>query len=444
MKSYQSYKPSGLEWIKEIPSHWEVLPNIALFKERNEKGYEHLPMLAVTINKGVITQEELLSSTSKRDSSNEDKSNYKRVCVGDLAYNKMRMWQGAVGYSRYEGIVSPAYIVLQPRVELDPRYFHYLFRTELYTKVSYRNSYGIHEDQLSLRFKDFKRMCSLVPPLEEQKMIADYLDKKLNEIDKLIEVKNKKISLLENYKKSLITYVVFNGLNNNKEKQKIDWEWIDSLPANWKVMKAKYLFKHVKRICGENHYKYERLALTLQGVIKRSKDDNQGLQPEEFETYQILKKNELVFKLIDLENVKTSRVGYSNYEGIVSPAYIVLQNKNNNQNNKYYYYYYMSLYYRNIFNALGEGVRSSLSAKNLLEYPVIVPPLEEQEKIVEYLDFKVQEINQLIDKEKQKIEHIILYRKSLVSNVVTGKFDIRHLMSEGDEKIANRYVGTQG
>ncbi|GEN36603.1 restriction endonuclease subunit S [Aneurinibacillus danicus] len=193
-------------------------------------------------------------------------------------------------------------------------------------------------------------------------------------------------------------------------------EWIGKIPKHWEVKKGKYIFKNVKRICGIEHEKYERLALTMKGVIKRSKDDSEGLQPKEFETYQILKKNELVFKLIDLENIKTSRVGYSEYEGIVSPVYIILQN--DKQNNKFFYYFYLHLYYNNVFNILGGGVRSNLTARELLNNYVVVPPIHEQREIVNFLDEKVKQINNMLLIKEKQIELLNSAKQSLIDNVI--------------------------
>lgn len=106
-------------------------------------------------------------------------------------------------------------------------------------------------------------------------------------------------------------------------------QWLGDIPSEWILGKVKNRFYTIKTIVGEKVDDYERLALTLNGVIKRSKEANDGLQPEKFDSYQILKQNELVFKLIDLANVQTSRVGLSPYTGIVSPAYIVLHDRNN-------------------------------------------------------------------------------------------------------------------
>ena len=120
-------------------------------------------------------------------------------------------------------------------------------------------------------------------------------------------------------------------------------EWIGEIPKDWHITQTRRLFRNEKNIVGDAADEYERLALTLKGVIKRSKNDSEGLQPEKFEGYQILRQNELVFKMIDLENVNTSRVGLSPYTGLVSPAYIVL--KNDSDDNRYEYYWFMSMYY---------------------------------------------------------------------------------------------------
>ena len=121
-------------------------------------------------------------------------------------------------------------------------------------------------------------------------------------------------------------------------------EWIGEIPKDWNLLPTKRFFRHEKRVVGDAVDEYERLALTMNGVIKRGKDDSEGLQPEKFEGYQILRNNELVFKLIDLENVKTSRVGLSSYTGLVSPAYIVLTNGEND--NRFFYYWFMFMYYK--------------------------------------------------------------------------------------------------
>jgi len=220
MNKYKNYKETNINWIKEIPDHWNIYPNIAIFDERIEKGYPKLELLSVTIGRGIIRQADI---ETKKDISNDDKSNYKRVCIGDLAYNRMRMWQGAVGYSKYEGIVSPAYIVLNPKIEINCKYFHYLFRIPAYISESYRNGYGICDDQHSLRYTQFKRMYSIVPPIEEQDLIVKYLDYKINSVNKIMQMGQviigrtfKNAGLLQDYNHRLITDAITGAIDLRK------------------------------------------------------------------------------------------------------------------------------------------------------------------------------------------------------------------------------------
>lgn len=179
--------------------------------------------------------------------------------------------------------------------------------------------------------------------------------------------------------------------------------WLGAIPVNWKFDRVKHYYTTHKFVVGESADKYERLALTLNGVIKRPKEDRTGLQPDAFNGYQVLKRGELVFKLIDLENVSTSRVGFSPYTGIVSPAYIVLK-PNRTVNPRFGYYYFISLWQREIFNHLGDdGVRSSLNANDLLNLPYLFPLLDDQNQIVVYLDRKCSEIDAVLKKHEIRL-----------------------------------------
>lgn len=203
-----------------------------------------------------------------------------------------------------------------------------------------------------------------------------------------------------------------------REMKDSEVEWIGEIPKNWQLTQTRRLFHNEKRIVGNAVDQYERLALTLKGVIKRSKDDSKGLQPEKFEGYQILKENELVFKMIDLENVNTSRVGISPYTGLVSPAYIVLTNYNSN--NRYAYYWFMFMYYFEVFNHLGgDGVRSALNAKDMLSMPIPNLTCEEQKCISDYLDKKCFQIDSIIEKQQAIIEKLTEYKLSIITEAVT-------------------------
>lgn len=196
-------------------------------------------------------------------------------------------------------------------------------------------------------------------------------------------------------------------------------EWVGDIPDNWEVNKTKYNFQYKKEIAGTKCNDYDRLALTMNNVVKRSKDDNSGLQPKEFETYQIIRQNELVFKLIDLQNVSTSRVGLSPYVGLVSPAYIILR-ATGKVLPPYAEKYFYVLWKNQIFNSLGDdGVRSNLGKEDLLNIPMPIPPIEEQERIAEFLDKKCGEIDGLIADIKTQVQTLEQYKRSVITEAVT-------------------------
>lgn len=231
--------------------------------------------------------------------------------------------------------------------------------------------------------------------------------------------------------------------------------WIGVIPQDWEIVRTKSLYCSAKEIVGDRADDFERLALTLNGVIKRSKEDSVGLQPEKFSGYQILKKGELVFKLIDLENVATSRVGLSPYTGIVSPAYIVLSKQSRAKDLvvRYSMYHFLSMWQREIFNQMGDnGVRSSLNTKELLNIPHPFPSIYEQKRIVTFLDAQCAEIDAVLEKTRASIEEYKKLKQAVITQAVTkGIRGDRPMKNSGIEWIGDipeswevssvRYIG---
>ncbi len=199
-------KDSGVEWIGEIPEEWSVFRIANLYDERNEKGSEDLPILTVSINTGISDHEIPDDEQSRVFVRSEDRTLYKRVYPGDLAYNMMRAWQGAFGAVRVEGMVSPAYVVAKPKTPgaLDSRYVEALLRTPSAIEEMHRYSRGITDFRLRLYWPEFKNIRICVPPIEEQIEIADYIDRKSEKIETLIQKKQSFLDEMETYKKSLI------------------------------------------------------------------------------------------------------------------------------------------------------------------------------------------------------------------------------------------------
>lgn len=198
----------------------------------------------------------------------------------------------------------------------------------------------------------------------------------------------------------------------------IPWDICE--PATWDCVRGKALFENPKYINKNNEYK-NVLSLTLKGVIRNNIENPNGLVPRSYDTYQLFEKDDLVFKLIDLENISTSRVGLVGEQGIMSPAYIrLVLRKKEKQNIKYYYYQYFSLYQRQIFNSLGAGVRQTLSARELLEQKIMVPPKTEQDKIVQFLEWKTSEINRFIHQKKKQIKLLEALKRNIIDDLITN------------------------
>ncbi|MCT2536846.1 restriction endonuclease subunit S [Aquibacillus koreensis] len=425
MEKYGRYKEANLNWINRVPEHWDVVPNVALFEERSEKGFEYLPLLAVTIKRGVITQKELLEESVKRDSSNEDKTSYKHVCKGDLAYNKMRMWQGAIGVSSYEGIVSPAYIILKPKINIHPKYYHYLFRTSVYAKVSYQNSYGIHDDQLNLRFEDFKRMKSLLPPLVEQQKIVQYLDEKQSEVEKLIKIKNEKVDKLIELKATIIEKYIF-GLENEGNTKSGPITGIKSIPSHWEVKRGKYYFKEIDKrsVTG----KEELLSVShINGVVPRSEKKINMFMAESYVGSKLCVPHDIVSNIMW---AWAGGIGVSSHSGIVSPSYAVYRMKED----CLFYREYLDMLLRSRayiaeYNVRSTGIHKSrlrLYSNEFFDIPFIRPPYKDQVEIVNFISEKLAHINILIDSVNNEIAKVKEYFDALVLNMVTG----RHKVSE--------------
>lgn len=200
-------------------------------------------------------------------------------------------------------------------------------------------------------------------------------------------------------------------------------EWIGDVPEHWGLIRFKDKYRNRKEIVGDRVLDFERLALTLNGVVKRNKEDDKGLQPKDFDNYQIIEKGDFIFKMIDLQNISTSRVGLSPFTGIVSPAYIRFTPKDGKEN-KFLYYYLMSLYFNCVYNSLGgDGVRSSLSAEDMGNLICPLPDIETQRKICLFLDKKCNNIEHLISLQEEEIKKLKEYKSSLISETVKFGLD---------------------
>ncbi|PPB79404.1 type I restriction enzyme S subunit [Albidovulum inexpectatum] len=201
-------KDSGIDWIGQIPAHWEVRRNFALFREMKVPGQPDLPVLSVSIHSGVsneeLSEEENIRSVVKI----EDRTSYKEVKPGDIAYNMMRAWQGGIGAVSVHGMVSPAYVVARPNPELAANYFELLYRCPAFIRQMDAGSKGITDFRKRLYWDDFKNLVTLVPPFDEQVEIIEHVAETSKRIEAAISLKEQQIAALREFKASLIDAAV--------------------------------------------------------------------------------------------------------------------------------------------------------------------------------------------------------------------------------------------
>jgi type I restriction enzyme S subunit len=425
LQPYKKYHAIAYDYAMQLPDGWQLLPNIAIFEERIERGHIHEELLSVTIKKGVIRQTDV---AIKKDSSNEDKSKYKLIKVGDIAYNKMRMWQGALGYSDYQGISSPAYVILKPKMEINPRFFHYMLRTSFYTNYSKRFSYGIVDDQLSLRYNDFKRMYSIVPPLEIQNGIVDYLDKKNNEIDKFIRNKEKLIRLATEQKRVTINNAITQGINPTASMIEIGLEWLKKMPEHWEIKKWKYVFNIRNGQVDPKRYPNKILLAPNHiesgsgKILYKETAIEQGAESGKY----LVKAGDIVYSKIRPE---LNKVCIAEDDGLCSAdMYAIHSRKEFNQQ------FLMFLFLSESFNKamIESSMRVAMPKVNredVKNYQSAFPDADEQQQIVDYIERETMKLNKVISKVQQEIASIKEYRVAVITDLVTGKRSIPQIQS---------------
>lgn len=223
------------------------------------------------------------------------------------------------------------------------------------------------------------------------------------------------------------------NMHISKEYKDSGVNWIGLIPSHWDFIRGRYLFKHRKEI-NKNLQCKNLLSLTLQGVLNKEFNSTSGLRPENYNSYQIFQKDDLVFKMIDLENIKTSRVGIVHEQGIMSPVYIRHEPLKNKIEPKFAYWFYYDLYKKNIYNSIGSGIRSSLSSSDLLEIRLPIPPLHEQKQIVKYLDEKTKVVDSQLEKIHKKVKLIEEQKNALINHYVSKGLDPNAKMKDSGIK----------
>ena len=412
---YDKYKDSGIEWIGEIPEHWEVCQTKQIMKNKSIKGFPNEIVLSLYRDFGVIPKD---SRDDNHNVTSEDTSNYKLVENGDFVINKMKAWQGSMAVSDFRGIISPAYYICKifnPKVVR--KYIHYLLRDESYKAEYMRLSTGMRIGQWDLNIDDFLQISTILPTLSEQQSIATYLDQKCGEVDELIALQEEMITKLQSYKQSVITEAVTKGLDKNAPLKDCGIEWIGEIPEHWSKNKIIRLFTIIGSGTTPKSSKEDNYNGSINWI--QSGDINGGyietckntISDIAFKEYPALKIYKAPFIIVAMYGASVGNISISQVDGCVNQACCVMNETN--QNFKYLFYAMNSVKRYLIYRAEGGG-QPNISQDKIKNTWLPIP-------IADYLDQKCGEIDELISIKQQKIEKLKDYKKSLIFECVTGK-----------------------
>jgi len=424
MPKYHVYKDSGVEWLGDIPTHWEVKRVKYIFKEYNERSSEGKEeLLSVSQYTGVTKKADKVEDGSLITNA-LTLEGYKKVSKGDLVSNIMLAWNGSLGFSPFSGITSPAYSVYRLNKPYCEIFFHYLLRIDLYKAEYKRKSSGVIDSRLRLYTEDFFNVWLLLPRLPEQKAIADFLDKKTSLIDEAVSVKEQQIELLKERKQILIQNAVTQGLNPNAPMRDSGVAWIGKIPKHWEVKRAKYLFNEVdeRSVTGQE----ELLSVShMTGVTPRSEKNVSMFMAEDYSGSKTCQKDDLVFNIMW---AWMGALGVAERMGIVSSSYgIFRQQKAGVFDSKYLEWLLKTTGYIEHYNKVSTGLHSSrlrFYSHMFFDMEMGYPSKEEQTAIVSHIEKESAKIDQVIDLNQQQIAKLKEYKTTLINSAVTGKIKV--------------------
>ncbi|NSZ06215.1 hypothetical protein G6M14_07570 [Agrobacterium tumefaciens] len=401
LRPYSETKPSSLPWLGEMPAHWDVRRNGRLFGSRRETGFPNLPVLEVSLRSGVRVRD-FENGTRKQEMG--DRSKYQRAVRGDIAYNMMRMWQGAVGVAPVDGLVSPAYVVARPFEETDAAYYAYLFRTSAYMREVDTFSRGIVPDRNRLYWEAFKQIPSVYPPIDEQRLIVRFLDWHGAQTAKLVRAKQSLLKLVAEEREALTQDVVSSpGTQQIRLGNVVD-----------------HVFRSVER---EGARIYTPVGLYNRGRGIFQKTPTRGNQLGD-STFSWIEEGDLILSGQFAWEGAVALAGTDEAGCIASHRYHILCGKE-----EFVQTIYLSSVLRTSFGTLllnehsrgAAGRNRPLNIRMLLKEKIPVPTHSEQARLVELVTLEKRLINSIAKFADQLHE----FRMRLIADVVTGKLDVR-------------------
>lgn len=428
---YGSYKDSGTDWLGEIPSDWSLESIRAVTQLKSEKGQPDLRVLSVYREYGVIPKD---SRDDNHNATSLDTSGYKVVNEGDLVVNKMKAWQGSMGVSEHNGIVSPAYITCRVDAErIHPKFLHYLLRSQPYIGVYNTLSYGVRVGQWDMHYEDFKRIPVPLPDRACQQRIANFLDQKIAEIDDAIAKKLRLIELLKEQKTILINQAVTKGLNPDVPMGDSGVEWIGEVPEHWEVKRLGFLAQLLQTGPFGSQLHQEEYVLGGIPVINPSQLANGAIVPDEKTTVsektasRLARHKTKIGDIIFARRGEMGRCGLTlpGQEGFICGTGSILFRPNELADSLFLSIALGCDFIRKNLEIVSVGsTMDNLNTSILSKISVPIPPKAEQSQIVESVLQIEKDMFDIISLQQDAIARLNEYRQVIISSAVTGKIKL--------------------
>ncbi len=424
MESYREYKESGVKWLGEIPSHWELRKIFGLFSENKRKNTAFLYKHAMQFNYGTIVDKNECFDTEE---TKEIYSNYSLINKGDIVINGLNLnydfVSQRVAISPKNGIITSAYVVISPKVEINTYFYCYLFKNMDNMKIFHGMGTGVRK---TLSYKELRNHEVLLPPLSEQDAIVRYLDTATSEIDKAIAMQQKMIDLLNERKQIIIQNAVTKGLDENVEMKESGVEWIGRIPKHWEVVRLSHLTSKI------GSGSTPKAGYVESGIIFLR---SQNVYCEGLKLNDVVHISANVHRNMSGTKVLPNDVLMNITGGSIGRCFYVdetLGEANVNQHvsiirptsiDTHYLKYYLQSYCGQIQVSLEQtgGNREGLTAKALAKFLITYPSQSEQKEIAAYLDSEMQRFDSAITNCQRQITLLQERKQIIINEVVTGK-----------------------
>ena len=424
MKGYKDYILTPLPWIEKMPAHWKLVRGKNLY-QKMQRSTSHVDEVVTCFRDGTVTLRKNRRITGFTESLKE--VGYQGIRKGDLVIHVMDAFAGSIGVSDSDGKGTPVYSVCQAKDNSNNQYYALLLREMARTGFIQSLYRGIRERSSDFRFEVFAAQFYPAPLRSEQDQIVRFLDWKVSSINRLINIKRRKIKELNALKKTIVNSAVTHGLSPNVPMKFSGVKWMGNIPAHWQISRIKRHFtlrdeRNIEKLSDVNLLS----VFSSIGVIPRSEMDDysSGNKAANADGYKIVHCGDIVVNII---LCWMGALGKSAFAGVTSPAYDVYK-PDETVSSKYYHYLFRTKAFTEECYRVGRGImamRWRVYSQQFMNINIPIPPSEEQQKIVDYLDKKCMQIDVSIGQIEESITALQELKKRLIADVVTGKMDVR-------------------